>query len=122
MAVPRVEGAAPSLVSPLPALDLERDPPQRPWTEDRARVEVGETDTALPTHSGQSRAEPDTGPSSEGHGGPLLSGMLYCWQYRRQRSQLRGHSMGRGDSTRDKRSLGPGWGVQRSLPPLVYTG
>lgn len=84
---------------------------------DRARVEAGETDTALPTHSGQRWAEPDTdtGQFSEFQGRPLLSSMLYCWPHRRQRNWLRDHRVG--DRTREKkRSLGPGWGVQKEPP------
>lgn len=65
--------------------------PQCPWTEPgwkwvrQAR--------ALPTRSGQSRAEPDTGQLSELHGGPLFHSMLYCWNTG-GRSQLR-RSQGR---------------------------
>lgn len=87
-AVPRAEGAAPSLVSSLPTLDLERDLPQCPRTEPGWKW--ARQTRALPMRPGQRRAEPDTGRFSELNGGPLFnSGTLYSWQHGRKKPAQR---------------------------------
>lgn len=70
-AVPRLKGAAPSLVSSLPLHPgPEVRPATMPWTE--PGWEWARQTLALPMRPGHRRAEPDTGRFSELNGGPLF--------------------------------------------------